>query len=157
MCRGRWLCCRLTPTLEEEDNKAVLAGFLQEVSLRRRDDFMAALGQAASQRFNNLVELALARLLRSIVPGFDASFIELLIAYPDMVANDQSAHFETNRAAWRTLSSEQPDAPQRLLSIELSCGISLGAYLWPGAQADHAQQLLTSLSAARFPQPRALP
>lgn len=91
MCRGRWLCCRFTPTLEEKDNKAVLARFLHEVTLRRRDDFMAALGQAASQRFNNLVELALARLLRRIVPGFDTSFIEMLIAYPNMVTNDQSA------------------------------------------------------------------
>ena len=61
-----------------EPKKAVLARFLHEVNLPRRDDFMATLGQAASQRFK--VRSALSSASRSAVAWIDV-FIGALSRY----------------------------------------------------------------------------
>ncbi|WP_309044324.1 hypothetical protein [Marinobacter sediminicola] len=98
---------------------SVIAKFLYEIIPGRFDDFMEMLGQAASPEFDSPVMPSSVRLFRCIVPGPDTSSIQLFIEYPDMAAYGRRTDFENNNPKWRALFSEQPDSPQRLVSVEL--------------------------------------
>ena len=97
----------------------VLAKFTYEIKPGRFNDFMAILGQAAGTEFNSPTMPSSVRLFRSVVPGPDASHIQLFIEYPDMAAYGQRTDFEANNHQWRALFAEQANSPQRLVSVEL--------------------------------------
>lgn len=97
----------------------VLAKFLYEINPGRFDDFMEILGQAASPEFNSPTMPSSVRLFRCIVPGPDTNAIQLFIEYPDMATYGRRTDFESNNPKWRALFVEQPDSPQRLVSVEL--------------------------------------
>ncbi|MBV6271355.1 hypothetical protein KVP09_00285 [Alcaligenaceae bacterium CGII-47] len=97
----------------------VLAKFVYEIKPGRFDDFMSILGQAAGPEFDSPVLPSSVRLFRCVVPGPDTHIIQLFIEYPDMTAYGQRTDFENNNFKWRALFAEQPDSPQRLVSVEL--------------------------------------
>lgn len=98
---------------------AVIAKFHYEIKPGRFDDFMAILGQAASDKFNSTVMPSAVRLFRCTVPGPETHFVQLFIEYPDMAAYGHRTTFEGNNSDWRELFTENPDSPQRLVSVEL--------------------------------------
>lgn len=97
----------------------VLVKFLYEIKPGRFDDFMAILGQAAGPEFDGPVLPSSVRQFRCTVPGPSTNFIQLFIEYPDMTAYGRRTDFENNNHKWRALFAEQPDSPQRLVSVEL--------------------------------------
>ena len=107
----------------------VIAKFVYQIKPGRFSDFMLRLRQAASPEFDSAVMPSVVRLFRSTVPGPAASFIQLLIEYPDMAAYGQRTTFEDNNPAWRELFAEGEDSPQRLVSVELLSEVMPGASL----------------------------
>jgi quinol monooxygenase YgiN len=98
---------------------AVIAKFIYEVKPGRLADFMAKLAQAAEPKFNSPVMPKSFRLFRSTVPGPDTGHIVMLIEYDDMAAYGARTDFEAKNPEWKQLFAASPDAPERLVSVEL--------------------------------------
>ena len=97
----------------------VIAKYNYEVQPGRAPDFFARLRAAAAPQFASPVMPTSGRLLRSTVPGPDQNRYALLLEYPDMAAYGARNTWENANTAWRALFDETPDAPQRLVSVEL--------------------------------------
>ncbi len=98
---------------------AVIAKFIYEVKPGRMPDFMAKLAQAGHARFTSPVMPKSFRLFRSTVPGPDTGHVVMLIEYEDMAAYGARTAYENGNGDWKRLFAATPDAPERLLSVEL--------------------------------------
>jgi len=98
---------------------AVIAKFIYEVKPGRMVDFMAKLKQAAGPKFSSPVMPKSFRLFRSTVPGPDTGTVVMLIEYEDMAAYGSRTAFENSNKEWKELFAAAPDAPEKLLSVEL--------------------------------------
>jgi hypothetical protein len=97
----------------------VIAKYIYEVKPGRAPDFFARLRAAAAPQFASPVMPKSGRLLRSTVPGPDQNRYFLTLEYADMAAYGARNAWEGATPAWRALFDETPEAPQRLLSVEL--------------------------------------
>ena len=98
---------------------AVIAKFIYEVKPGGLAEFMAKLAQAADPQFNSLVMPKSFRLSRSTVPGPDTGHIVMLIEYDSMAAYGARTDFEAKHPEGKKLFAASPDAPERLVSVEL--------------------------------------
>lgn len=97
----------------------VIAIFKYEVQPGRMGDFMAKLKQAADPKFTSPAMPRSFRLFRSTVPGPDTGPVIMMIEYEDMAAYGARTAFENANAEWKQLFEASPDAPERLISVEL--------------------------------------
>lgn len=98
---------------------SVIAKFIYEVKPGRMAEFMAKLAKAGGPEFVSDVVPKSFRLFRSTVPGPDTGHIVMLIEYEDMAAYGARTTFENQHPDWRRLFAQQPDSPERLISVEL--------------------------------------
>ena len=104
----------------------VIAMFTYDVRPGRFDDFPAKLRQAADPKFNSPVMPVFFRISRNTVPGSKTGPVILMIEYTDMAAYGARTAFELSNAAWRALFASTPDAPERLVSVQLLTEITPG-------------------------------
>ncbi|MEO5812167.1 MAG: hypothetical protein ABIU96_15610 [Rhodanobacter sp.] len=97
----------------------VIARFSYSIQSGRMDEFRAKLKAAADPRFNSAQMPQAIRFYRSIVPGAALDTLVMDIEYPSVEAWGARTDFEHSHAAWAKIWGAQPDAPERLLSVEL--------------------------------------